>query len=434
MARPPYNNPLDKLAVAKFRKTEFLVANEAESNRGRKTAIHDYPNSGKRLVQDLGQLPSTFDVTAVVSGEAFLSKAIVLKNALDQKGVGVLVLPHLGALNVVALPYNVDYSHKSVGVIRFTLKFTLSNTTEVPAKALASAQDVIQKADEAREASQEKFAANYKKPIGETSFIKAALAATSAVSTIIKDYSSELIVANAQIQGIVRDFQSDVSSIIVDPQLLAEKLIYGNTNLANGLFASLSNLLIGPEETLPQERNPIVQKVLSGIKFGQYAFTMSLWPNDTGDRIDRNVNRVVIVESVWVNTLLVAFEVAASYDYDTTEDIIGVTTALEEAYTTVMLSGDPQSIYANDNDFKILIDDVKATCFDVLDQKLQQAYSISEYYVGGTQSIMGLTYRLYAENFLTVDQLQDFAENIVVLNTDQIPTEFSGNSNVFEVV
>jgi hypothetical protein len=432
--------PQEKLSFAGFKGVEFFVTNETEETRGRKLAIHDYPNSSKRFVQDLGSLPSTFGVDAVVFGQEFLEKAIVLKSVLDEEGVGELVLPHLGSLDVVALPYSVDYSHKSIGVIRFKLKFTLSNADEIPSQARASAQDVIQKAKEAREENQNKLASEYKKPIGDISFIKATTDFTSGVADTVENFTSEIVVANDQIQGIVRDVQSDVSSIVVNPQILAEKLIYGNVQLANGLFATFSSLLTDPD-LLTNPNRPSVKKLLDNITFGA-AFNdlgtsstssdLALWPSDTGDRVDRNNNRRAIVESVRYNTLLLAFEVAASYGYNTTEDIIAVTSDLEEAYTTVMLNDDEGSVIVSDNDLKILMDEVKSSAFDVLELKLQQAYSTTNYDVGGVQSIFGLTYRLYAENFTEPSELEEFAENMVLLNSDQVPTEFSGSSSVFE--
>ena len=80
-----------QLKVASFRGFIFLCPEESVPSVGRKIVKHDYPNSGKRFAQDLGPLPSDFDVTAVITGDNFLQKAINFERILNKRdwAVGV---------------------------------------------------------------------------------------------------------------------------------------------------------------------------------------------------------------------------------------------------------------------------------------------------------------------------------------------------------
>jgi hypothetical protein len=446
-----------QLQAATFRGETFYVTSESIPQRGRKYAIHDYPNSDKRFAQDLGLLPASFEVQAIITskntetadpglptfgsseevvraGPNFLRLAENLQNALDAKGTGRLVLPHLGALDVVALPYKVDYKHKSIGVIGFTLKFTISNTAEVPALSPSSIEDVYQASDEAKLDMQEKYAEKYEIPTDKKSLLTSANDYRKSVVNTVGVYSSRINNLNSQLQEIVLSVEADLISLVKDPQLLTEKLIYGNIALANGLFATLSDLF-GPSGSS-------AEGVLSLIDFGKDLLdngtsvglsAIPLWDNDTKNRVTRNNNRTLNVESVRINALLLGYETAANFDYKTSEDISTTTISLEQAYEKVMLNGDSSGIFTNDSDFKILLDSVKTAAFSVLEQKAQQVFSVASLDIASEGSVFALSYILYAEQFNSPEDAQEASEQLLELNPGQNPSEITQDLKVFEV-
>src|SRR3989304_6773530 len=104
-----------RLAQASWRGVVFSVRSEDLPSGGRKTALHEFPNSDERFVEDLGEIPQRFTVTAFVHGLDWLERGQALENALRTAGPGRLVLPTFGAWTVWALPYSKTASQTSVG-------------------------------------------------------------------------------------------------------------------------------------------------------------------------------------------------------------------------------------------------------------------------------------------------------------------------------
>lgn len=423
-----------QLRQGSFRGVNFLTSKEIVPQAGQKYAIHDYPNSNKRFAQPLGELPASFDVEAVVTGDDWLTQAENLEKVLKQAGNGRLVLPHRGALDVTALPYKVDYKHKSIGVIGFTLKFTISNADDVPAQASTSVEDVYQASDEAKLDMQSKFGDHWNVPTDPDGILTAANDYRNSVVNTVEVYTSRINNVNDRIQKIVRDVESDLAVLIRDPIGLAEKLIYGNIALADGLFATMSDLfgLSGSSAS----------SALSLINFGEDFFnngtTLSAskiptWDNDTGNRVTRNNNRILNIETTRINSLLLGYEAAANFNYRTSEEIDGTIIELEQAYESIMLNNDDDGIFTSDSDFKILLDNVRALSFQVLEQKAQQVYSVSELNVQGVRSSMNLTYHLYAEKFINPESCQESVEELIELNPSKNPLNVSGDVSIFEV-
>lgn len=417
---------------------EFLVKSESEPEQGRKIVKHDYPNTGKRFAQDMGELPSEFDVTAVIHGDNYIYQVEVFRRLLNKGGKGRLVLPHQGTLDVVALPYSIEYDHKTIGVVEFKLKFTISNADEVPARASSSLEDLYNSTDNARLLNEKIIVEDYEIPEDEFSILSSANDLRRSVVDTVKNYSSQIDTANSKLQNIVRGIEADLISIVKDPQVLANKLIYGNIQLANGFFATISALF---GQTSKNTKN--VNGALSQTNFGENfsdngaikkAMGVPFWENNTQERITKNTNRSLIVESTRVQALLLGFESASAYNYQTSDEISEVIISLEEAYTKVVLNGDENSSLVTDNSFKLLLDECKNICYDILQQKSQQVFSISTFEARSTQSIMNFTYRLYAEKLNSPEDLQTLSESIASLNPEVNPCLLKGDVNIFEVL
>lgn len=435
-------NPyLEKLQPASFAGFPFFVESEGKTDSGRKIAIHDYPNSGKRYAQDLGALPDSFSVIGVIHGSNFLQNAESFEKLLNTEGRAELILPHLGSLQVVSLPYSVDYSFKSVGVIRYQLKFTISNATEVPVIGNVGIMEIYQKGDELRTFMQDNFLEKYIIPKSKWEFLKTAEDFKNVVIDTVQDYSSTINIQNAKIQKIVRDIQSDLSALIRDPIELAKKLYYGNVALANGLFATFSALFSNEDEE-ENFKKPNPANVLEPTTFGndwhdngatKDKIGVVLWPDDTKERQDKNTNRILAVESARLNALILGYEASANYDYRTADEITSVVILLEEAYKRLILNDSEKGIFSKDNDFKKILDEMKSLTYDYLEQKQQQVFSISSFYFGGYGSVMNLSYKLYAELLNDSTDCEEIAEAMVSLNSTQSPIKFNGTCKIFEL-
>lgn len=129
------NDAIKDILPASFRNVPFSVR-KASVTGGRFNVIHEFPNSDRRFVEDMGLNNKSFTIDdAFVSGNDAQDKRDKLILALEQEGPGILVHPYFGDITVNAAPYTSSQSMTEVGVINFTLEFIFSgigaSTTEL---------------------------------------------------------------------------------------------------------------------------------------------------------------------------------------------------------------------------------------------------------------------------------------------------------------
>ena len=111
------------LRPASFRGISFDVP-EDSTNFGRRVQTHEYPGKDEPGHEDTGQTPQSFNLTAVITGPDFYSKAKTFEDALKQIGPGKLIHPYYGEMDVV-VKSNVTRSHstQNIGEITFRIEF-----------------------------------------------------------------------------------------------------------------------------------------------------------------------------------------------------------------------------------------------------------------------------------------------------------------------
>ena len=120
---------IKKYPTASFRGVPFFFRSESAQN-GRKTVSHEFPNSSRRYVEDLGELPTVYTMSVFVHGDkdsTGFAERDALKNALDEKGPGLLFHPVYGGISVIATEYSIYSDTSAIGIINFRLRFQVSN-------------------------------------------------------------------------------------------------------------------------------------------------------------------------------------------------------------------------------------------------------------------------------------------------------------------
>ena len=133
---------IDKLHRAKFKEDEFLV-NSTSISGGRKTVIHEYPNSNRQTIEDLGESPRSYKLTAIITGsdltvdgDDYFQKRNRLLNKLEEEGAGTLVHPFYGVIpNVVARVYTINENMTTLGVATIDISFDVSSNVAIPVSA-----------------------------------------------------------------------------------------------------------------------------------------------------------------------------------------------------------------------------------------------------------------------------------------------------------
>ncbi len=124
---------LQDLHAASFKGATFLIKSGTTTG-GRKTVIHEYPNSDRRFVEDLGELKQTFTIEGIVHGVNYFNDRDALIAALKSQGSGELVHPFFGTVKVVAQPYTLSENTIRLGAANFSMTFSSSEESVFPVK------------------------------------------------------------------------------------------------------------------------------------------------------------------------------------------------------------------------------------------------------------------------------------------------------------
>ena len=136
---------LDNLRKASFRGAPFEVEG-AEISAGRRVTLHEYPQRDTPYAEDMGRAAREFSLTAFVIGTGYLDARDQLLAAIETEGVGELIHPYHGTLNVVVTRCRVSESRTEGGMARFDLSFTEAGELSFPAASVATGQNVTAKA------------------------------------------------------------------------------------------------------------------------------------------------------------------------------------------------------------------------------------------------------------------------------------------------
>lgn len=396
-----------RLAQASWRGVVFSVRSEDLPTGGRKTALHDFPNSSERFIEDLGEIPQRFTITAFVHGLDWLERAQALENALRTAGPGRLVMPTFGAWTVWALPYSKTASQTSVGEIEFTLEFATSRAVAGIIESTPAPEMVFVAGDSARSAIGTGFSKFFTAPLSAigvsaslSDITSAANGAFSAVSTLL---NAETL---GEATGAIRALLGNAGGLLDEPINLALEF-FGIEDGAPGLWQIISEGLdsIDAVGALLDFANSfgnnlaLIQSDLDSGSTVSPVSDISLWAATTDDRIDRNLNRTTIVESNRLAALVSAYEQAANADYQTIDQVQSIRTDLEDTFTQMMQvdAQDVSSVPAQ-REVRAAMNELRIRALAVLDQKAQSAWLTATIVRTGAITAPSLTYLLYAES------------------------------------
>jgi prophage DNA circulation protein len=116
---------------ASFRGISFKVA-DVDSDFGRRTVTHEYPQRDTPSSEDLGRKKREFSVEAYMVGSGYEKNRDALIKACEISGSGTLIHPYLGNKLVVCTGCRVRESSRENGICYFTLSFVEAGKEEFP--------------------------------------------------------------------------------------------------------------------------------------------------------------------------------------------------------------------------------------------------------------------------------------------------------------
>lgn len=200
----------EQLRVASFRGAAFKV-DASEKQFGRRVVIHEYPGIDLPETEDLGQRPEQLSLRGYVLGDDYFSVRDALSAALEQPGVGRLVHPYFGELDVVLLDGRLVESKREGGLASFDLVFLRAAELSQPAGQIDTAAVASQSATVAAGLADQEFLLAYSTP-NPLSFAAVAQAVTAAIGQV-----ENLVNASAEVLAAVKQLANT-------PQQLAARL------------------------------------------------------------------------------------------------------------------------------------------------------------------------------------------------------------------
>lgn len=393
------------LLPASWKGISFYVRSEIMTEGGRRVVLHDYPNSSERFVEDLGELPPKFSITAFVTGVDFLDRADQLERALNEEGSGRLVMPTLGSRVLFAMPYRKDASQREVGEIRFEIPFVSGRSVSGPRIAPPTVQAVYSTGDTARVEIGNVLEKVWIPPVETSNVLTAQFDLKQFVQTI------------GQLKTVLNntnDIDTIVDFINVNAPSIVRSASSMKTNFISNLWQTVSVGLTGGSGfsilTGLTRFGSLLSLSLADIRSASISYSdalsqltaVPLWDGTTGGRVIRNSNRLSLVNAGRVAALVSAYEQAADATYQTDADIDNVRSSLENEHQRLMrVDTEDRDLIQSDVSVRRAVEAVRLATLDILDQKEQSAYILTSVQQKTEISSFMLAYDLYAEEMET---------------------------------
>lgn len=321
----------NQLNSASFRGVPFLLDSH-ELQSGRKIVVHEFPNKSDRYVEDLGGLKRTFKIRGTITEPNYKINRDALITALETAGIGTLIHPFYGTVQVVPEPYTVSESLDRLGVAIFEMTFRESSPNIFPAQSGNILSYINQLSENAAALSQlsmsslwdvnNKFRINYQNA-------QSILNNFTTVLTSIPNPFNSTPSAAATYQQELTKFSNSINSLINQPSQLSSEIV--------GLFSSLDILT---EDA--SQRFKSIQTLFN------YSRDIPLPQNTTYARSQLIQNNLALYSQINFNALVNAYNAVSEIDFVSEEDLINAETILDNQfyYTIDNSIFDEETIYS----------------------------------------------------------------------------------------
>ncbi len=319
---------IDKLHPAKFKEVEFLV-NSTSISGGRKTIIHEYPNSDRQTIEDLGDAPRSYKITAFITGtdidvegSDYFQKRNRLINKLEESGPGTLIHPFYGIIpNVVARTYTINENMTNLGVATIEISFDVSSNVAIPVSAGVSTSQLGSVKDSCDVALTANITDNW---VVSTSAIGSFEEAKEKLQGFSESFAdSTKFLNNAtdsanELTSLISDFNTTIGTLAQDPVALSD---------------SISNMF-SVADSASQSLNASVEAMGNLFDFGDDdAETID---GNTSSSIERLQNKNVMNNSIKAYALIYNYLNVPQKNYVTKSEIDSELESLETQFESII--------------------------------------------------------------------------------------------------
>lgn len=405
----------EQLQAASFKGFSFLVGSETVES-GKKIAVHEYPNSDKRFVEELGTLPRTFSFPAIVHGD--ISLRLRFEDLLREEGLGTLVHPIYGTVEVIAGPYSVTSNQTRVGEFVFDITFYVSETNITPAVESTSKAQITSQVDTVSSATGDALVSKYVEP----TFANSILDARDKVDAFFATMEQQAAALTSPITSNLSAFNSLMASFRGGVTGIVQTA--ANLRLAlDDTFLEFSNLV-----NLPAELADAWESI---IDFG---FEDEPISNTTVKRAEISSNRATINDYVQVQALARSYEASVYTTFQTDDQLTEDKTGIEDNFQRIVVANADPSIevaageiataekIVSDPDTRTALHALRALYLDASNQLAQNVWRVVDIAPGKT-SLFLTTYRYYGDD-----------DNLTLLQTLNPGVNQAGHTEVIKAV
>ena len=311
---------LDDLLRAAFNDAEFLISSSSTAG-GRKDQLHEFPNSDRQTIEDLGLQPRTYNIVGWITEPNYVSKRDELLEALESGEPGVLSHPFYGELgNMKARSFTISETMGEFGRAEISMVFEISNNIGTPIETENTLSLISDSNDALQSAANADIADNWEVDAGFSGNFTAAQGKLGSlsdsygtVSSVVAQVTDEINAFNAQ----VSNFSENINSLISAPTALADSVTNISTGM-NALYATADSQFVAWRGFFGFGDDD-VQSV-----------------NQTAGLAQRNKNNTAINQSMQSQALGYSYLAGAQIEYNTVDDLDQIAEQLETQYQKIV--------------------------------------------------------------------------------------------------
>lgn len=392
-------NAREKMQPASFRGIPFLVENESTTS-GKKTVSHEYPNSNKRFVEDLGEMPPIFNISALIHGDLSGELRFRLENALRLSGRGELIHPVYGPVLVQATTFTSSTNQRRLGEVKFSINFAFSADIITVTPQAPAEQTVSKDGESAREALDNVLETAYNEPVKSNSLERSA----DKAEEIYQDVQDGINTVVSPIQSTAATFNRVATA--------ARNTVFRITQSARALRNSITNLY-NTGLAVSNDPSALIEtwKGLLDFNLGSNGVSSDVAPTPTIRRQVIEENDSILNEHTRLTALINLYEATAFNNYTTETEINNDEELLDSKYTdyveTAISSIEDSNVasLAANPDFRTAMAQLRSSSKSNFTQKKQNVWRVVSISPGRTSMALA-TYRYFGD----LDELDELIQ------------------------
>jgi prophage DNA circulation protein len=406
---------LDELYPASYKEADFLIQ-KATTNGGRKDVLHEFPNSDKQNVEDLGLKPRTYQIEGIISGDNYIRKRDRLLLKIEEGGTGLLVHPFYGNLeNMSCRVFGINEDLTELGDAKIKMTFTVSNDIGIP----AATQNTISKLNALNTNVQSAMGDDIANGFDVGTLRDTFKDATETMDRMFDAFDdktkfvNQIIGAADEFNSLISNFSNNITNLARKPQDLADSI--------NNIFQSINGLYATVDSTLSVYEN-----------FFGFDDDQVQTETTTVSRIERQTNDTLLKQSMQLSALSFSYLNAAEVEFSTLDEIDEVADRLEKQFAKVVDNNDQINVLLSINPVPKDIGSETISALQEMRAATQSFFDDAKLTASKTIEVFTeemparvMTYQYYGSS--------DLAEEIIGLNDDPNVSFYKGDVKILEL-